>query len=88
MTKQVYKYQLTHNVTKINMPATGTVLTVQLQGETVVVWVLVDPKEATKERHFEVVGTGQTFNFDDRFPPAYLGTVQFGDLVWHCFEVF
>lgn len=88
MTNQIYKYQLTQHVTDIEMPESGHILAVQLQGSWICMWVLVDPKEALKRRRFELIGTGINFVFDERIRPVYIGTVQVNGIVWHCFETF
>lgn len=86
MTKKVFKYPLTHNINNIELPAGAQVLTVQIQGNEVMMWALVDPNAPPKSREFQVVGTGQKLTFD-RYPPVYIGTVQMAGMVWHVFEI-
>lgn len=87
MTKKVFKYPLTHSINNIDLPDGAQVLTVQMQGNEVMMWALVDPNALPKRREFQVVETGQKFTFDDRTPPVYIETVQMGVMVWHVFEI-
>ena len=69
---------------RVAMPAGATLLTVQMQGEQIVVWGLVDPEAPRIERRFYLVGTGHAV---PPGKPIYLGSVQpFSGLVLHIFD--
>jgi len=86
----IYKYELhVGAATAIVMPAGAIVLTVQMQGNRLVMWALLDATlPLTETRTFRVVGTGHPI--PDIAQLHYLGTAQmhgFG-LVWHVYEKF
>lgn len=45
-----------------------------------------DQEKNLEERHFEVVGTGHPFEFDES-NTHYIGTYQNRGFVWHVFEL-
>ena len=70
----IYKYTI--EVTddqKIEMPKGAQILTVQVQGNEVCLWALVDPDLKKELRHIEVFGTGHNVSDDER---TYIGTFQ------------
>ena len=70
---------------KVLMPIDPLILTVQMQGDNLCVWALVDPNlsKTNKMRTFYVVGTGHPVPKNTR----YINTVQEmgGKLIWHIF---
>ena len=87
MTRKIFKYQLSITGTQVvQMPPNAIILTVQMQGEILCLWALVDlPLEPlTKARTILLYGTGHPIEGD----PRYLGTFQvaYGELVFHVFE--
>ena len=81
----IWKYALGPGCTTLQIPVGGQVLTAQVQGGNVCIWVLVEPKANTEARTFTVYGTG--WELADN-PGVYVGTGQMVDhgLVWHVFE--
>ena len=79
-----YKLEITEQQT-IEMPATATFLTMQVQHDVVTVWYLVNPKEDHRPRRFAIYGTGHEMPDE---PGTYLGTFQIvgGALIFHVFE--
>ena len=87
MSQKIYKYELNLGLNKIEVSKYHEVLTAQIQGGKLVVWIKVDPdlpQDCTIT--FDVVGTGHKLA-DDNFTFKYLSTVQeaSGILVWHIF---
>ena len=85
----VYKYHVGwQDGATIKLPVGAKILSFQNQGETPVIWALVDLGEPqTVLRRFIIRGTGHKLGFH----PAcvqYIGTAQFeqGALIWHLFE--
>lgn len=82
----IWKFELPlDTVADVNMPAGATVLSVDLQGDTAVLWANCDPRQGAQARRFANVFTGHEVpNWAGRF----IGTVNQRDarLVWHVFE--
>jgi hypothetical protein len=75
------------------MPRFAKILCVQMQNDTPCIWAMVDPKQETEMRHFEIFGTGHSIPIVPETMPeiparVYVGTYQEagGALVWHLFE--
>jgi hypothetical protein len=70
----------------VEMPEGAQILTVQNQGEWLILWAKVNPDARAVKRRIWVVGTGHPM--PDVFGLAYIGTVQQADgaLVWHVFD--
>jgi len=83
---QIWKYELeVTDVQSVIMPRGAEVLSVQNQGGSICLWVIVDPKEENVWREFEIIGTGNPMEPDIR--RSFIGTVQVDRLVWHVFEI-
>ena len=86
MSKQIWKYALNINETKLEMPDQAMVLSVGTQSDNIYLWALVDTELANTIRIFYTRGTG----WDIEKPVEYLfpiGTVQMqSGLVFHVFE--
>ncbi len=84
---KIFKYLLkneTHQ--EIEVPAFAQILTVQVQGDQLCLWALVNPDLHSKSKlSIGIYGTGHAL--PDR-PGAYISTVQMlgGDLVFHIFN--
>jgi len=65
----------------VMIPTGAVPLTVQIQGDTLCLWVHVDPTLPKVERTIWVYGTGNPI--PERPYQTYLGTVQDGYFVWH-----
>lgn len=86
--KIIWKFPIKHISDRVILllPASAQILSVQLQGNDICVWVLCSPTEPKSERTLAVYGTGHPIpEIEQRF----IGTVQEcnGALVWHIFEV-
>jgi hypothetical protein len=82
--KKIFKYTLyLCPKTEVYMPRGAKVLTVQLQGETIQLWALVDESKDSELRIFNIYGTGHLMPDN---PGKYIGTVQIDSLVWHIFD--
>jgi hypothetical protein len=84
MSRRVWKYTLAFKERQtLTMPVGATVLSAQLQGEHICVWVDVcDEFDAQQSMRFIIVGTG------DEIPPdveRYVGTVQILKNVLHIY---
>jgi hypothetical protein len=73
----------------VEMPKCANILAVQMQGDDVCMWAMVDTKAPMERREFLVLGTGHEVPDGDTL--AYLGTFQPDEggspLVFHVFEV-
>lgn len=69
----------------VPLPEGAQLLSAQMQGVTLCLWALVNPKSPARARTIEIIGTG---NPCDDVPRKYISTVQMagGLLVWHVFE--
>lgn len=88
MKKQIYKYKLKTAVNQtLNLPIGAEILCVQMQGENMCLWALVDPNADIEERIIEIYGTGHPINYDMGISRKYISTVQVNQyLVFHIFE--
>lgn len=79
--KTIWKYKVD---SKVEMPKGAEVLTVQLQGEMLVMWALVDPEQERETRSFSIVYAREHARVD---ASCYIGTAQTSNgLEWHVFE--
>lgn len=82
--KQIWKYEFAvQDDVTLSMPRGAKILTVQDQRGAVTMWAEIDPAAPREKRRFRVVGTGESL---DPNRLQYLGTAQFGVLVWHVYE--
>lgn len=83
--KQIWKWDLSMALLgkEVFAPKGAELLTAQMQGDTICVWMKVDPDNPKEPRTFVVVGTGH--GFDDA-GLSYCSSVQDGEYVWHIFE--
>ena len=82
----VYKYPLSGPTTGLELPFGARILTVQMQGDRLVLWAVVNPREPrTVQRLIFAVNTGQDFDLPSE---SYIGTaVSSTGIAWHVFEV-
>jgi len=80
----IWKYTLKAMHTTLAIPKGGNILSVQFQGNEIVMWVLVDPVMEKVNRNIIMFWTGEIIS--DTEGLDYLGTVQ-TDLVYHVFEL-
>lgn len=78
----IWKYEITINETKLQVPYDAELLHVDQQDNRIVLWFLVDGERKCEERIFRVFGTGR------EIPVNYIhrGTVLIDPFVWHVFE--
>lgn len=82
--KVIFKYILRiSDQVLFYLPEGAKILSVQGQGEELVLWAIVDPSKSVEPRMFSVYGTGNPFQSDHA---RYIGTAQVNELVWHVFE--
>ena len=82
--KTIYKYILDSQDCTLQLPKGSELLTVQLQNENLILWVLVNPNtNESEERHICIVGTG--WDVEDNM--KYITTYMDGYFVWHVFEL-
>lgn len=81
------KYPLTIGTTEVELPRGAKILTVDMQGDDLCLWAVVDPMAKTDVRLFRVFGTGHTIETLQMYD--YVGTAlaMEGALVCHVFEV-
>lgn len=81
--KVIWKYPLSEQVTKVDLPVGSIVRRVEQRPEGAVAWIEHDTDAPVVPRRLIVVGTGQ------EIPPeahAYVGTLFQDWLVWHVYE--
>ena len=89
MNKTIWKFELGTSFDQyFEMPEGAEILTIQAQGETHCLWVLVDPTAKKETRHFEIFETGSSICYDMGVSRNYIGTHQLrgGSYVFHVFE--
>ena len=83
----IYKYPITiTDLQIVLLPLNSTILTIQMQGNTLCLWAEVEETNTdTEERIIELIGTGHKMSNILR---NYIGTVQQfgGGLIWHIYE--
>lgn len=87
----IYKYPLQiADVQTVMVPEDAEPLSVQLQGDVLCLWMLVDPEAAALPRTIHIRGTGHPIEGvgEHGLIGDYVGTVQMagGLLVWHVFD--
>lgn len=70
----------------VDIPKGAWFLSMQLQGDALVAWFMVDDMDPKEKREFTTVGTGFALPAD-ALKWDHFGTVQVGAFVWHVFEV-
>jgi hypothetical protein len=92
MQRRIYKYPICIVDSQIIPMTQGArILSVQMQGETPCLWVMVDvDNSAIENKHIDIYGTGHPLKDT---PSLYIGTIQehipsvpYISLVWHVFE--
>lgn len=78
----IWKFSLTNEETLIEAHIIEF-LTVQIQNGQPCVWAIVDPDKQPKKYKISIIGTGWECRRIDA--SKYIGTVQDGMYVWHCF---
>ena len=85
--KAVYKFPLmVAKLQRIKMPKNSTILTVQIQGQRVCLWALVDIDKGLEDRFFAIFETGKQVPENIL---RYVGTFQIPEenFVGHVFEM-
>ncbi len=82
--KTIFKYFLSiSDQVLLYLPEGAEMLSVQGQGDQLVLWAIVDPALSVEPRMFSIYGTGRPFQSDNA---RYIGTAQVNEFVWHVFE--
>ena len=84
--RTIFKYKLALiDEQCIEIPREHEILSVQVQGGEVCMWVIVDNASRTEKRTFYIHGTGHDIGHK---PMVFIGTVQLanGALVFHVFK--
>lgn len=88
--KTIYKYQLCGRfaigAVTLAIHQSAEILSVAIQGDSAVVWAIVNPDRALETRRFQLVPTGAQLPRGCT-PENFLGSIQFpGPLVLHVFQ--
>ena len=70
----------------VTTPIGARALCVQMQGDSLCLWVLCDPTAGVNvDRTIRIIGTGHPIEID---PGSYIGTIQIdgGALIFHVFD--
>ena len=70
----------------VKMPKGAEILTVQLQGDQIYLWAMVDDGAKPETRIIEVFGTGNPIPVNMGTNRTFIGTFQSPPCVWHVFE--
>lgn len=81
----IYKYPVTPEF-ELELPPDAFVLTVQMQRDNPVMWVLLDPEAPKVTRRFITLATGEQTEIEAK-DLWYINTFQVDYLVFHLFEV-
>ena len=83
---KIYKYTLTSHSCSIPLPVGSKVISAGIQGNSIVIWALVDPNRDNTPYYFRSFNTGEdlsSVNMDDY---GFIGTVtSINGIVWHVF---
>lgn len=83
---EIWKFEIPTNDYTVELPSIHRVLSAGVQGSSILVWVLVDPKDSKKvKRRLPVYGTGHTILESDENLPL-INTVFMGPMVFHVFD--
>jgi hypothetical protein len=80
----IHKYSIPSDpdIFELELPHGATIISIQVQGHTPMMWVRKKLDEPHVIRKFRVIATG--FEFEGQL--IHLGTFQSGRYVWHIFE--
>lgn len=82
--KQVWKFPISIvGRLSVQMPEDAEILSAAMQGETLCLWALVNPKAVAVSRIIHIAGTGHDLEPATR---RFIATVHHRGLVWHVFE--
>lgn len=82
---QVWKFEVPLNDFIVRMPRDARILSAGVQGQTIMVWAIVDPSNEQVSRRIPVYGTGHEISEGDKDLPL-ISTVFMGSLVFHVFD--
>jgi hypothetical protein len=85
MEKVIWKYIITYEKNKYEMPKGAKILSVQEQNGQICLWVLVEPDAEREIRIIEIAGTGLPIKIKESW--IFIGTVQTDWFVNHIFEI-
>lgn len=74
-------------IQEIEMPKDAKILTVQKQSNEPFIWAIVNSENEQEKRVFQIVGTGNPFEYDES--KKHIGTflTDFDSYVFHLFEL-
>ncbi len=85
--KRIYKYNLLVSDSQmVSLPLDSEILSVQMQGDSLMMWCLVDTNKASEQIIINIFGTGNPI--DNDFKGLFIDTFQMngGSLVFHVFK--
>ena len=82
----IYKYKIPVGGDSIAMPEGAKILSVGVQGDSLMLWAEVNPHRKKYPRQVEVFGTGHEIHSNMWVSREFIGTVFMSDLVWHVYE--
>jgi len=85
----VWKYQIPiTDYFEISMPKRSKILSIGMQENSPVMWVLVDTESEKENKSFRLAGTGHPLDIDEDTHCGFIGTLQYQlGLVFHLFEI-
>lgn len=81
--RKIYKYELTGEKTTLQIPEWSTILSCQIQYDSIVIWALVDLDQLNVSRTFMLLLTGQDV---PHLKLSFVATLQYTGYVYHVFE--
>jgi hypothetical protein len=85
----IYKYPIPFVIGRaipVTMPRGAKILSVQVQGETLCLWAMVDPSLPTETETIRIIATGEPIDPTLAVMIDHLATIQSGPYVWHVFK--
>ena len=89
MKETIYKYVLNvDDKQQVSIPLDAEILSVQMQGESLCMWALIDTENEPENRTFEIFGTGHSIHWEMGVERKFISTFQIPSrgLVFHIFE--
>jgi len=81
MSNKIFKYEVCNSAgglfSKVEMPRGAQILSVGLQGDSIVLWAMVFPTNHIVRRNIAIIGTGWDLHDRDITPENFLGHLYF-----------
>jgi hypothetical protein len=85
----IYKYPVPFHIghaIPLELSRGAKILSVQIQGDTLCLWAMVDPSLPTETETIRIIPTGEPIDPTLAVMIDHLATIQIGPYVWHVFK--